>query len=431
MNKYLQFLVSMVFGVFIAAAVFFLVYSFSPAKSKDISDVVLNDKEVIQKPVSPDANRQLDDFIDSPELQSPTALTVQWLPTVEQMDQQSLEELFETISSKSRNRQQQSLEQLVVNRLAEVDPKIAFETISSLDYFKQEQLIPSLMSRWSQESLEDALTAAATLKGEVKRSALTSALSGLSDEAHKQALELAIDLGIELKVKRALSEVKIRKAMHNPREAFDIAITDEVPDEDQLDLFSEATELWLSAEGIKAYPQLFEILQTQSASGMSSWRLFYDLVYHMVELDPPHMWELLENEYQDLRDSLRRSILGRWVQIDIEGAQAAIAELDQDEYVEELYRDMIRYGLTDDFGSSFGPMHLVQQVDKFPQRYRGYLLSEAIFNLALDGEINAAFDVLKQMEDLEVNTNRAIERLVMTWTGQDVVAAIDWVLPEL
>ena len=422
MDKSLQFLGSMIIGVFIAAAVFFLVYGLPPTKSKDLSDVVPNDNDSFQEPESSEENRQLYDFIDFPELQSPTDLIVQLLPRVEQMDQQSLEKLFEQISLKSRNRQQQSLEQLVIHHLAEVDPKIAFETIINLDYFKQEQLLPTLMSRWSQGSLEDALTAAATLEGDVRLSALKSALSTLSDEAHKTALEFAIDLGIEPKVKQALSAVKIRKAMHNPREAFELAMTDEVPDEDQLDLFSEATELWLSTEGIKAYPQLFEILRTQSSTGRSSWQYFYGLVYQMVELDPPHMWEMVENEYQDLRDSLRRLILGRWVQIDIDGAQAAIQELDQDEYVEELYRDMIRYGLSDD------PLNLAQQVEKFPQGHRAYLLKEAIFSLALEGEIDTVFEILKQMEHKELNTNRAIELLIKGWIGHDVVAAIHWVL---
>ena len=145
----------------------------------------------------------------------------------------------------------------------------------------------------------------------------------------------------------------------------------------------------------------------------------------LVELDPPLLWELVENEYQDLRDSLRASILGRWVQRDIDAAQAAIQELDQDEYVEELYRSMISYGLASD------PLHLVQQVDKFPQGHRGYLLTEAIFDLALDGDIDVAFDVLKQMEGLEVNTNRAVELLVMGWTNHDITAAIDWVLQNV
>ena len=239
MNKSLQFLGSMIVGVFIAAVVFFMVFRLLPAKPNEIAAVVPNDNDSTQMPKSSVDIGQLYGFIDSPELQSPSALTVQLLSRLEQLDQQALEELFEHISSKSRNRQQQALEQLVIHRLAEVEPKAAFETISSLDYFKQEQLIPTLMSRWSRESLEDALSAAATLKGDLRILALTSALSGLSDAAHQQALEFAIDLGIEPKVKQSLSEMKIRRAMHNPQVAFEITLTDEVPDEDQLDLLAK------------------------------------------------------------------------------------------------------------------------------------------------------------------------------------------------
>ena len=422
MNKYLQFLVSMIVGVFIAAGVFFLVYSLLPAKSNDVTDDVPNGNNLIQEPESSVDIRQLDEFIDSPGLQSPTTLTVQLLPSFEQMSPQALEDLFEQVSSKSRNRQQQTIEQLVIHRLAEIEPKVAFETISSLDYFKQEHLIPTVMSRWSRESLEETLSAAATLKGDLRNSALTSALSGLSDAVHQQALEFAIDLGIEPKVKQALSEIKIRRALHNPAKAFEITLTDEVPDEEQLDLFGEASELWLSTDGSKAIPQLLEILQTKEGYGRNFWPYFYKLSNQLVEFDPPLVWELVENEYQDLRDALRATILGAWVQRDIDGAQAAIQKLDQDEYVEELYRSMIRYGLSDN------PLHLVHLVEKFPKGHRGFLLTEAIFDLALDGEIDAAFDVLKQMEGLEVNTNRAIELLVMGWTNHDISEAIDWVL---
>ena len=401
-----------------------MVFSLLPTKPNDVAAVVSNDNDSTQIPQSSVDIGQLYGFIDSPELQSPSALTVQLLPSFEKIGQQALEELFEHISAQSRNRQQQALEQLVIHRLAEIEPKAAFETISGLDYFKQEQLIPTLMSRWSRESLEDALSAAATLKGDLRILALTSMLSGIDDTAHLQALEFAIDLGIESKVKQALSEVKIRRAMHNPAEAFEITLTDEVPDEDQLDLFDEATEIWLSTEGTKAFPQILDILQTMDGYryGSPYWPYFRELANQLVELDPPLVWELVENEYQGLRDSLRASILGRWVQLDIDGAQAAIQELDQDEYVEGLYRSMISYGISSD------PLHLVQQVNKFPQGHRGFLLKEAIFDLALDGEIDTAFEVLKQMEVLEVNTNRAIELLVMGWTNHDIKAAIDWVL---
>ena len=423
MNKSLQFLGSMIIGAFLAAVVFFLVYSFWPAKVQDIAVVTADDNGPILEPMSAAEINRVYDSIDSPETQSPTSLIVQLLPSLERMDQQSLEELFEHISSKSTNRQHQTLEQLVIYRLAELDPQIAFETVSSLDYFKQEQLIPTLMSLWSSESLEDALSVAATLKGDLRISALIGALSGLSDATQQKALEFAIDLGIEPKVKQALSEIKIREAMGNPSEAFEITLTDEVPDEDQLDLYSEVSALWLDTEGTKAFPRLLEILQSKNDSGgWSSWPYFYNLVNQLAEFDPPFMWELVENEYQDLRDSARASILGRWVQVDIDGAQAALQKLDQDEYIEELYRRMIDYGLSD------SPLHLVQQVDKFPQGHRGYLLTQAIFDLALDGEIDAAFDVLNQMESFELNTNRATELLVMGWTGHDIVAAIDWVL---
>ena len=422
MNKSFQFLVSVIVGTFISAGIFFLVYSALPAKSNGVAVDVPSGNKSSHEPISSVGISQLYDIIDSSELQSPTALTAQLLPSFEQMGQQALQELFEHVSSKIRNQQQQTLEQLIFRRLADVDPKAAFETIISLDYFKQEQLIPMVMSRWSRESLEDALSAAATMKGGLRLSALTSALSGLSEAAHQQALEFATDLGIESKVKQALSEIKIRSALHNPAEAFEITLTDEVPDEDQLDLFGEASELWLSSEGTKAIPQLLEILQTKEGYGRNFWPYYYELANQLAEFDPPLVWELVENDYQGLRESLRASILGRWVQIDIDGAQAALQELDQDEYVEELYRSMIQYGLSDD------PLLLVQQVEKFPRGHQGHLLQEAVFVLALYGDIDAAFDVLKQMEGLEVNTNGAIELLVMGWTNHDTVAAIDWVL---
>ncbi len=426
MNKSLQFLGSVIIGAIFAAVVFFLVYNFWPAESQDIAVVTPDDNGPNHEPITSGEISQIYDYIDSPETQSPTSLIVQLLPSVEQMDQQSLEELFEHISSKSTNRQHQILEQIVIYRLAELEPKVAFETITNLDYFKQEQLIPTLMSRWARESLEDALSTASTLKGDLRMLALTSVLSELNDVAQQQALEFAIGLGIEPKVKQALSEVKIQRAMHNPREAFEITLTDEVPDEDQFDLFNEVTDLWLSTEGTDAFPRLLEILRSKKdPSGWSSWRYFYRLVNQLAKFDPPFMWELVEKEYQDLRDSVRGSVLGRWVQMDIDGAQAALQNLDQDEYVEELYRTMIDYGLSDD------PLHLVQQVDKFPQGHRGYLLTQAIFDLALDGEIDSALDVLKQLEGLEVNTDKAIELLVMGWNNHDNLAALDWVLENI
>ena len=113
MNKSLQFLGSMIVGMFIAAVVFFIVFSLLPTKPNDVVAVVPTDNDSTQMSKSSVDIGQLYGFIDSPELQSPSALTVQVLSSLEQIGQRALDELFEHVSSKSRSRQQRALETLV------------------------------------------------------------------------------------------------------------------------------------------------------------------------------------------------------------------------------------------------------------------------------------------------------------------------------
>lgn len=362
-----------------------------------------------------------DTIVTAEKVQSFTEQLQQSLPVIDQLDQQGLEELFNSVlHENSRNT---TVASLVIDRLTELNPNSAFQMVNRLDYFKREWLIPVVMARWGSVNVVDAMTAAATLSTELKKSAIYSILANSTALDNQFLVDLGASLDMDAVVKQVLSELQVQKMFDKPRDAFEFLFADEVPDQDQHDLFNELAEDWLRRAGTEAFSGLFEILRTNESDVNSSWSNAYDITHQMCDVDVQLVWELLQTEYQDIRDStMRISVLAHWMEEETAAAIDALNELETKGPVDELYRDVIW------FWTSSNPHHAIQNIEKIPQGFHSHFYSQAIFSLSLKGEIDEALQVLEQMETLEVNTGDAQELLVMAWANHDMKAAIDWTM---
>ncbi len=361
--------------------------------------------------------------LTSEDVQSPTDLIRQLLPLIDRLDQEALEELFNSVLQPNENSRNNTIARLVIDRLTELDPSSAFQLVNRLDYFKREWLIPVVMARWGSVSVADAIAATATLSTDLKKSATRNILTNSPALDNQFLLDLATTLDMDVVVKQVLSELQVQKMLDKPKQAFEFLFSDDVPDQDQYDLFNELAEDWLRRDGIDAFSGIFEILRTNEPGVSSDWSNYYDFARQMCDVDVELVWELLQTEYQDIRDTtLRKSVLAHWMQEDTDAAIVAMKELETKAPVDELYRDVIWWW------ASENPHHALQNVEKVPQGLRSHLYSQTIFSLSLKGEIDKALQVLEQMQALEVNTGDAQNYLIMGWTNHDMSAAIDWVM---
>lgn len=370
-----------------------------------------------------DANT-LSTLVTSEDKRSPTELIRDVLHVIDHLDRQTLEQHLSRVLQPDENSRNKRTAKLVVSRLAELDPSSAFQAVNGLDYFKREWLMPVVMASWARESETDAITAASTLTSDsLKKSALHSILANSTGLDNQRVLDLAITLDMDALVKQVLSEVQVRKMHDTPRQAFEFLLTDEVPDQDQRDIFNEVAEDWLQRAGTDAFSGLFDVMRTKDRGLSSSWRNLFDFKRRMCEIDIALVWKLLQTDYHELRHTnLPHSILADWMEEDTDAAIAALDELEVKRPVDELWKDVI--------GSwtASNPSQALQNVEKIPQGHRTYLYTEAIFGLALEGEIYEALQAFEQLETLEVNTYNAQYCLLLGWTDHDVPAAIDWVL---
>lgn len=367
------------------------------------------------------APKTRDTVVTEEKVQSFTELLQQSLPVIDQLDQQGLEELFNSVLHK--NSRNTTVASLVIDRLTKLNPNSAFQMVNRLDYFKREWLIPVVMARWGSVNVADAMTAAATLSTELKKSAIHSILANSTALDNQFLVDLGASLDMDAVVKQVLSELQVQKMFDKPREAFDFLFADEVPDQDQHDLFNELAEDWLRRVGTEAFSGLFEILRTNESDLNFSWSNTYDITRQMCDVDVQLVWELLQTEYQDIRDpTMRISVLAHWMEEDTAAAIVAINELETKSPVGELYRDVIS------FWTNSNPHHALQNIEKIPQGFLSHLYSQAIFSLSLKGEIDEALQVLEQMEALEENTGDAQNYLIMGWTNHDMSAAMDWLM---
>ena len=370
-----------------------------------------------------DANT-LSTLVSSEDKRSPTELIRDVLPVIDHLDRQALEQLLSRVLQPDENSRNKRTAKLVVNRLTELDPRSAFQAVNGLDYFKREWLMPVVMASWARESEIDAITAVSTLTSDsLKKSALHSILANSTGLDNQRVLDRAITLDMDALVKQVLSEVQVRKMHDTPRQAFEFLFMDEVPDQDQRATFNEVAEDWLQRAGTEAFSGLFDVMRTKVRGLSSSWNNLYDFKGLMCEIDIALVWKLLQTDYQDLRHTnLPHSILADWMEEDTDAAIAALDELETKRPVDELWQDVI--------GSwtASNPSQALQNVEKIPRGHRVYLYTEAIFSLALDGEIYEALQTFEQLETLEVNTYPAQYYLLLGWADHDVPAAIDWVL---
>lgn len=362
-----------------------------------------------------------DTIVTAEKVQSFTEQLQQSLPVIDQLDQQGLEELFNSVlHENSRNT---TVASLVIDRLTELNPNSAFQMVNRLDYFKREWLIPVVMARWGSDNVADAMTAAATLSTELKKSAIHSILANSTALDNQFLVDLGASFDMDAVVKQVLSELQVQKMFDKPRDAFEFLFADEVPDQDQHDLFNELAEDWLRRAGTEAFSGLFEILRTKESNVNSSWSNAYEITSKMCDVDVQLVWELLQTEDQDTRDStMRTSVLAHWMEEDTSAAIVAINELETKGPVDELYRNVIRYW------TRRNPHHATQNIEKIPGGHHSHLYSQAILSLSQEGEIDEALQVLEQMETLEVNTGDAQELLVMAWANHDLTAAMDWTM---
>lgn len=404
-------------GCAIAATVHLLVNQFP---REDTEHYVPPEISVSDTPKVYDTKTR-DTIVTAEKVQSFTEQIQQSLPVIDQLDQQGLEELFNSVlHENSRNT---TVASLVIDRLTELNPNSAFQMVNRLDYFKREWLIPVVMARWGSDNVADAMTAAATLSTELKKSAIHSILANSTALDNQFLVDLGASLDMDAVVKQVLSELQVQKMFDKPRDAFEFLLTDEVSDQDQHDLFNELAEDWLRRAGTEAFSGLFEILRTNESDLNFSWSNTYDITRQMCDVDVQLVWELLQTEYQDIRDpTMRISVLAHWMEEDTAAGIVAINELETKGPVDELYRDVIR------FWTSSNPHHAIQNIEKIPQGFLSHLYSQAIFSLSLKGEIDEALQVLEQMEALEENTGDAQNYLIMGWTNHDMSAAMDWLM---
>lgn len=404
-------------GCAIAATVHLLVNQFP---REDTEHYVPPEISVSDTPKVYDTNTR-DTIVTAEKVQSFTEQLQQSLPVIDQLDQQGLEELFNSVlHENSRNT---TVASLVIDRVTELDPNSAFQMVNRLDYFKREWLIPVVMARWGSDNVADAMTAAATLSTELKKSAIHSILANSTALDNQFLVDLGASLDMDAVVKQVLSELQVQQMFDKPREAFDFLFADEVPDQDQYDLFDELADEWLRHAGTEAFSGLYEILRTKESDVNSSWSNAYEITSKMCDVDVQLVWELLQTEDQDTRDStMRTSVLAHWMEEDTSAAIVALNELETKGPVDELYRNVIRYW------TRRNPHHATQNIEKIPGGHHSHLYSQAILSLSQEGEIDEALQVLEQMETLEVNTGDAQEFLVTAWAIHDLTAAIDWTM---
>lgn len=324
------------------------------------------------------------------------------------------------------------IQELLVGRLASMDPQATLDAVQSMRSSRHLNLISILYSEWAAQDPIEAIKSAAQQATHIQRVVVRTIVSTLSTPLSSDILNLAASLNMDGLVDEVLAEVAVKQLLQsNPQVAFDSIFSDNVNDIRQESLLSEVIEKWLSDADDEATTLLLTSFReayaenTPTRTGLyisPAEQVFLNVLNQIVQKDPRKFWELNLNNPSDFQDSLSYDILRVWVGLDPQAALEAVAELKGSEMYQESYRTAWTTW------AEIEPTEVLQSIQQAEQELRETVIAFAVRSLARAERVEQALSSIVQMEELGENISRGVRLLTEAWIEFDVTAATDWLI---
>lgn len=324
------------------------------------------------------------------------------------------------------------IQELLVGRLASMDPQATLEAVQSMRSSRHLNLISILYSEWATQDPIEAIKSAAQQAKHIQGIIIRAIVSTLSIPLSSDILNLADSLNINGLVDEVRAEVAVKQLLQsNPQVAFDSIFSDNVNDIRQESLLAEVIEKWMSDADDEAITLLLTSFReayaenTPTRTGLyisPAEQMFLNLLNQIVQKDPRKFWELNLNNPSDFQDSLSYDILRVWVGLDHQSAMEAVSELKGSEIYQESYRTAWTTW------AEIEPTEALQSIQQAEQELRESVIAFAVRSLARTERVEQALSSIVQMKELGENIGRGVRLLTEAWIEYDVTAATDWLI---
>lgn len=344
----------------------------------------------------------------------------QYLHTVQ--DRLRIEELIELIkesASLDLDQRLQSVQELLFSELAKIDAQTALQQVRQFRSFRWKSLVTPIFEAWSRSNFEAAMSQAAQLDGFLRNHAIEVALRTRSDVPKSERLIEAQRYGTDYVAKRVFSEERVSNLLHQPKQALESMLSDEVDNNVQLDELIEIVHSWIDQESLDA---LLPLYQTLHAQKLTHTPLQRRLLVEAIKHDPQTAWEHVLGLPPGLQSSVQNAIVSAWVMNDPNQALLAVAQVSNAVQRREL-RNRILFAWP-----AARPVEALTELNSIDPEVRHLAIANAIRELARRGMYDEAVGHLQRLDGQQENTSSAKRYLAEAWSRENAAQALTWVL---
>ena len=331
------------------------------------------------------------------------------------LSQHQLFELIERSSKKPRTDRLDTIQEMLVEHVAQISPKEAITSIAKFSEHRRHALLQVIFSHWSEANFDEALVALAELP-RADRLIAANAIIAVRGDFSSSDLSSEIDrLDFESELAAIKQELKIYEILdQDPSRAFSLLINDEIDNWEQIDLYRQVVEQWYQTDGLS----IVLLIDDAPLGG----GVFGELFEQVTQSDREAALIFFSSVEDSRQMGLGYRLIEDWVVEDPESALHAVKSLPKSGF----RHSMLRSVATD--WAQESPNVVLDRLLEIPRLYRADALSAAATKFAQENPK----DALERIEELRsvpgTDVDRAVESIIRTWSSDAPKLALDWVL---
>lgn len=309
-----------------------------------------------------------------------------------------------------------SMQELIVESLARLDPSTALKKTWSLPSAQWKEFMPIVFGEWAVLNLDEALKHANNLPTPFKEEALHAVLSSQAEVMSTSSEHVAVNSEFHRLLQQIDREAELAEMLEHPHQAWNLLVHDEVLNAAQQEQLVQIAETWVLKDGYEVLTQIFNDLHRLDSL------LFDEILMALAKHEPDRVFRLVADMPFEVQRNAAATVLGLWAKQDPKEALAT-AGLLQHQRVRGDAQSTVIYEW-----AQVRPRDLLSSLTTLPAESQKRAVQLALRQLALSAPKEAALLLGELRSTTNVVENDAYYALIEGWTQSDSAGAIAWVL---
>ena len=308
-----------------------------------------------------------------------------------------------------------SIQGLLFSELAHVVPKLSLELVWERPLAQQYEFFTIAITEWASTRPEAAMQFASTLAEPWKSHAFRNILQTQRDHSDE---ELAEKFGASAILTELSYKSRLEDVIDEPRVAFELALSADVPESQRAEMISLTTERWLNDGSTNSITWMLDLVHEVFAEERYQWRT---VIAKLAASNPRFVWDELSTMSLDVQKRFNDEVFAAWVE---QSPIEAIEVLNYSDYMSaETYELPSLYSQWARFNSD----DLLDHITLIPEDYRAGALRSATRHMADKLSSTEILTRLDQFKSMGIKTKEATDAFLRIWTQREPEQALVWI----